>query len=132
MNEQVEFYGPITIYARREGGEWVTYVDPFGVAGDGATREEAVESAFRNLTAQLTVLAEEIKEHGEKVEIMCPLEDEVKAGAEVLHALVYVVNHVSTARADAARVRPLSERTARDIFARSSMIGVVPAPCVAL
>lgn len=132
MSEQVDFYGPITIYAREESGEWVTYVDPFGVAGDGPTREKAIESAFRNLTAQLTALAEEIREHGDDVEILCPLDDEVKAGAEIVHALVYTVNHVSTARPDAARVRPLSARTARDIFARSSRVGVVPAPCMAL
>ncbi len=132
VSEQVQFYGPITVYARREGGEWVTYADPFGVAGDGATREEAIESVFRNLTAQLTVLAEEIREHGDDVEIMCPLEDDVKTGAEVLHALVYTVDHLATVPSDPARVQPLSARTARDIFARSSRIGVVPAPCVAL
>ncbi len=132
MSEQVEFYGPITIYAREEGGKWATYVDPFGVAGDGTTREEAIESAFRNLCAQFTALAEEIGEHGENVEILCPLEDEVKLGSEILHALVYAVNPAPTASADPARVRPLSARAARDILARGSKVGVVPAPCVAL
>lgn len=88
MKDQVTFYGPVNIYVRKEGREWWAYVDPFGTAGDGPTREKAVRSACRNLSALFTALAETFQKHGKRTQVLCPLENDVKKGADLIQARV--------------------------------------------
>ncbi len=132
MAAEAEFYGPITIYVRKEKGEWAAYVDPFSVAGEGETAERAVESAIRNLTELLGALATEVRRHGsEDVEIICPLKAEDKRGAsKTVQGLVWAASGPIRSRVPpaATSVTPISKTSARRMLATSASIGVVP-PC---
>lgn len=134
MADQVSFYGPIDIYTHKEGKEWVAYVDPFSVAGDGPTPKSALRHALRNLAQQLRALGEEIRKAGpSKVQVLCPLPSDLKTSSRVAHFLLYAVHKgAKSAPGHLPRVRRLSKRNAGEVLATSATISVVPAECQAV
>ncbi len=133
MADDVTFYGPVTIYVRKERSEWAAYVDPFSVAGEGRTSDEAVKSAIRNLTELLRILAADIRKHGQSnVQILCPLKAAQKRNAKKLEGLLWAAGKPIRARIPSApaEVRPFSKRTVRRVLATSASIGVVPPVCL--
>lgn len=133
MAAEIQFYGPITIYVRREDGEWWAHVDPFSVSGDGSTKERAIDSALRNLTELLHVLADDIRKHGpQNVEVLCPLKPGDKKGATPLQGLLWAATAPIRKRMPsfATRVKRIDRASARKMLAVSASIGVIPPPIV--
>lgn len=136
MREQIEFHGPATIYALKEGPEWAAYVDPFSVAGEGRTADDAVQSAIRNLTELLGVLAAEIRQHGARnVEVLCPLKPSLRRKAKRrVQVLLVAVNTPAKEPVSPAstNIRPFSKRSVKSLLVKSAGIAVVPPVCLAV
>jgi hypothetical protein len=125
--ETIAFYGPVSIYVRKEGREWAAYVDHFSVAGDGSSREAAVRDALRNLDVQLAGLAEEIRTYGSRVQVFIPLPAEAKRGAEVFTTALCAV-YRKRINGPATTLRALSRRAAEEMLATSLTVSAVPVP----
>ncbi len=91
MNEQVDFYGPVDVYARREDGEWVAWADPFSEVGTGPTFDDAVADLQDNLEAYFGYVAEEMEKHGDNVQVLVPLDDDLKRAEKTAQFFVYAV-----------------------------------------
>ncbi len=125
MVTQVEFLGPVHIYARRVGLEWEAWADPFSVVGDGATREKAIEKAQRNVEDYLSALAETLHQHGARADVLTPLEPELRKGRPNEY-LVYACRHVRTVRRRKKRVQDLNRRNLVAMLREGAELGVVP------
>ncbi len=124
--EEIEFYEAVAVYTRKEGKEWASYVDPFSVGGDGRTRKEAIENALLNLNALFMTLVKEKQLRGSNVEAFCPLDDDLKKGAQVDRFLVCAVYQVEHQKPRLPRVKRLSRPAARKMFSTSATVSVVP------
>ncbi len=89
MNEQVDFYGPVDVYARREDGEWVAWADPFSEVGTGPTFDAAVADLQDSLEAYFGYVAEEMEKHGDNVQVLVPLDDDLKRAEKTAQFFVY-------------------------------------------
>ena len=132
MKTQVEFYGPVDIYGRRVGREWEAWADPFSVVGSGQTFDEAVSDVRENVNEHFSNLAAALHEHGDKVEVLCPLSAELKRNARVRHFVVLCVRHVRDRRSPTwpRRLRKLSRSGVRKMLEGNGPVGVVPAAVV--
>lgn len=126
--QDIEFYEAVSVYTRKEGKEWVAYVDPFSVGGDGSTKQKAIRSALANLNALFRSLVEEKQLRGSDVEVFCPLDDDLKRGADVDRFLICAVYAVERPKrmVGLPRVKRLSEPAAQKIFSTSATVSVVP------
>ena len=131
---RVDFY-KLQIYVRREAGEWVAYVHPFSVAGEGSTQKKAVEAALANLAELLRELRAEAKRHGDHaVEVLCPLKQEYKKGAKttLVGFLVACTGPIKQwAMWTAPRAKTLSKAKAREMVATSATMGAFSPFCFA-
>lgn len=129
MNEQVEFYGPVDVYARREGGEWVAWADPFSEVGTGPTFDDAIAELQDNLEAYFCYVAEEMQKHGDDVQVLVPLDDDLKRADRKARFFVYAVCEVAPS-APATRPRktqPLAVSRIIDALRSRRAIHVSPA-----
>jgi hypothetical protein len=108
VTDRVEFYGPVDVYARREDGEWVAWADPFSEVGTGATFDDAVTDLQDNLEKYFTYVAEEMEKHGDSVQVLVPLGDDMKQAERKAHFFIYAVHAVASGETAAAphRSRP--------------------------
>jgi hypothetical protein len=82
MSQVYEFYGPLHVYLRREGGEYQAWVDPFSIIGTGRSEQVALRHARDLLISHLRALAGELRRHGpHKVRLLSPMDAEEKSGA---------------------------------------------------
>ncbi len=127
MGTVVEFLSPVHIYTRKAGSEWEAWADPFSVVGEGATREEAIENAKRNVEDYLSALAEAIHRHGNKVDLLTPLKRKDRRGT-CKKFLVYASRHVKAARRARKKVRDLNRKNLLSAIRKDADLGLVPVP----
>ena len=103
-----EFYGPITVYVRREDGEFAALIDPFSIIGTGRTVDAAVAQARELLLDYFEAVTDEIRKHGvRKVRVLCPLDADERAGAvQVLQGCVHVHVRGQKAGLHPSQVKP--------------------------
>jgi hypothetical protein len=134
MSSQVTFLGPIVAYARKDGGEWEAWVDPFSVVGCGRTADEAIECAKRNVVTHITDLSAAMDRHGSrKVALLCPLTAAHKRGAKRTERfLLYAVRKSRAPGRASTKPSKLTRDRIRNLFRDKAEVGLVPAAVAAL
>ncbi len=103
METTVDFFGPVTLYVRHQGGEWVVWADPFSEVGIAPTRDAAVAAAQKSVEDYLSLVAVEMR--GDRdIRFFTPLSPAEKDGAdEVCHFHLYSVKVLVADRAAPTR-----------------------------
>lgn len=127
MAIQVEFLASVRMYVQRHGRRYEVWVDPFSVAGEGKSAEEAVADAKRGLELHFTALAEALNEYGDKVELFCPLSAKLRRGRRK-DFVVYSARQVGRRRASPSRAKELSASNLRRALRSAERIGLMPIP----
>ena len=131
MGEQVEFYGPVDVYARREDGEWVAWADPFSEVGTGPTFDDAVADLQANLEEYFACVAEELQRHEGEVQFLVPLSEDLKRAEKTAHLLVYSFGAVTTPEPARRTPRALSASSLLEALRARREVRVSPVVCLA-
>ena len=131
MDAQVEFYGPVDIYGRREDGEWVVWADPFSEVGTGPTFEDALDELQENLEVYLRSLAEEVRKHGDRVQVLTPLDGDLRKAERTAQFFVYAVRVAGASPPEPVRAKAISADVLIEALKNSREVHVTPALCQA-
>jgi hypothetical protein len=88
-----ELFGPVCIYVRQEGAEWVAWADPFSEFGTGPTEAAAIEAAKKSVEDYLGLVAVELQTNPD-LRFLAPLSDEEKEGAKMVHFHLFTAHMV--------------------------------------